>query len=106
MTQSIEVELISPNPISPLTGYDRRHQVNCRVQCLVANGTSSTIITAELITFTGDPAPDGVTVNFITDKGRFSTDNAKTASATTEGGTGRVVVPFISEPEWLARPPS
>jgi hypothetical protein len=64
---------------------------------LVANGTSSTTITAALITTAGTPAPDGVTVGFITDKGRFTTDGAKTATATTQGDTGIVVVPFISE---------
>ena len=64
---------------------------------LVANGTSSTLITADLITSTGDPAADGITVNFTTDLGRFSTDGAKTATATTDGGTGTVLVQFISE---------
>ena len=65
---------------------------------LVADGTSSTTITASLITTAGTPAPDGVTVTFMTDKGRFSTDGSKTASASTIGGNGMVLMPFISEP--------
>ena len=64
---------------------------------LVANGTSSTFITATLTASTGDPAVDGITVNFTTDLGRFNTDGAKTAAATTAGGTGKVRVQFISE---------
>jgi adhesin/invasin len=42
-------------------------------------------------------AGDGITVNFITDLGRFTVDGAKTATATTSGGTGTVFVPFLSE---------
>jgi hypothetical protein len=97
VSQSIEVDLISPNPIPPAPGTIVGIRLTAESDSLVANGTSSTIITAELVTFTGNPAPDGVTVNFITDKGRFSTDDAKTIAATTTGGTGKVLVPFISE---------
>jgi hypothetical protein len=97
VTQSIEVELLPPSPIPPSPGTIVGIRLSAESNALVANGTSSTIITAELVTFTGNPAPDGVTVNFITDKGRFSTDNAKTIAATTTGGTGKVLVPFISE---------
>jgi von Willebrand factor type A domain/Inner membrane component of T3SS, cytoplasmic domain len=64
---------------------------------LVANGTSSILITATLVTSTGDLAGDGITVNFTTDLGRFSTDGAKTATATTGGGTGSVLIQFGSE---------
>lgn len=64
---------------------------------LVADGTSSTTITATLISPRGDAVADGVTVTFITDLGRFNMDGAKTAAATTSGGTGKVSVPFISE---------
>ena len=52
-----------------------------------------------MVTTAGTPAPDGVTVDFTTDKGRFSTEGAKEAIATTSDGAGGVVVPFISEPE-------
>jgi hypothetical protein len=97
VTQSIEVELIPPYPIPPSPGTIVGIRLSAESNSLVANGTSSTIITAELVTFTGNPAPDGVTVNFITDKGRFSTDNAKTIAATTTDSTGKVLVPFISE---------
>jgi hypothetical protein len=97
VTQSIEVELLPQSPIAPSPGTIVGIRLSAESDSLVANGTSSTIITAELVTFTGNPAPDGVTVNFITDKGRFSTDNAKTIAATTTGGTGKVLVPFISE---------
>jgi adhesin/invasin len=63
----------------------------------LADGTSSTTITATLVTSTGAPAADGITVTFTTDLGRFTTDGAKTATATAGGGTGTVLVPFISE---------
>lgn len=65
---------------------------------LVSNGTSSTTITATLKNSIGQPSPDNIVVTFTTDKGRFTTDGAKSATATTAGGTGTVLVPFISEP--------
>ncbi len=65
---------------------------------LVANGTSSTAITAALLNSAGKPSPDGLVVTFSTDKGRFTTSGAKSAAATTTQGSGMVLVPFISEP--------
>jgi hypothetical protein len=62
---------------------------------LAADGASSTTITATLVTST---AADGIVVTFTTDKGRFTTDGAKSATATTGDGTGTVLVPFVSEP--------
>jgi adhesin/invasin len=64
---------------------------------LIADGTSSTTITATLINSAGNPSPDGIIVTFTTDKGRFTPDGAKSAAATTRAGTGIVVVPFLSE---------
>lgn len=64
---------------------------------LIADGTSSTTITATLVNSAGNPSPDGIVVTFTTDRGRFTPDGAKSASSTTRGGTGTVVVPFISE---------
>ena len=64
---------------------------------LIADGTSSTTITATLVNSAGKPSPDGINVTFTTDKGRFTPEGAKTAAATTQAGTGIVVVPFISE---------
>ncbi len=64
---------------------------------LIADGTSSTTITATLINSAGNPSPDGIIVTFTTDKGRFTPEGAKSAAATTRAGTGIVVVPFISE---------
>ncbi|MBI3328802.1 MAG: Ig-like domain-containing protein [Nitrospinae bacterium] len=64
---------------------------------LVANGSSSTTLTATMLTTTGATAPDGIVVTFTTDKGRFTIAGAKSATATTRGGTGAVVVPFLSE---------
>jgi adhesin/invasin len=64
---------------------------------LVADGTSATTITATLVNSIGKPSPDGIVVTFTTDKGRFTPDGAKSATSTTRGGVGTVVVPFISE---------
>jgi adhesin/invasin len=99
ITQSIQLALIpSSAPGIPGTpGSIVGISLTAGSDSLVANGTSSTTITADLITTAGTPAPDGVTVNFTTDKGRFSTDGSRTAAATTSGGTGSVVVSFISE---------
>jgi hypothetical protein len=66
---------------------------------LIADGTSSTTITATLINSAGNPSPDGLVVTFTTDKGRFTPEGAKSAAATTRAGTGIIVVPFISEPD-------
>jgi adhesin/invasin len=65
-------------------------------EALIADGTSSTTVTATLINSAGNPSPDGINVTFTTDKGRFTPEGAKSA-ATTRAGTGIVVVPFISE---------
>ncbi len=103
ITQNVQLALIpsstgpGPGPVTP--GSIVGIRLTAGSNALVANGTSSTTITAALITTAGTAAPDGVTVNFITDKGRFSTDGAKVAAATTSGGSGGVAVPFISEPE-------
>jgi adhesin/invasin len=64
---------------------------------LLADGANSTTIAATLITSAGGPAADGTVVTFTTDLGRFTVDGAKTAAATTDRGTGAVLVPFISE---------
>jgi hypothetical protein len=64
---------------------------------LIADGTSSTTVTATLVNSAGKPSPDGINVTFTTDKGRFTPEGAKSAAATTQAGTGIVVVPFISE---------
>jgi hypothetical protein len=100
VTQSIQLALIPSSDAPGIPGIPGSIVgigLTAGSDSLVANGTSSTAITATLITTAGTPAPDGVTVSFTTDKGRFSTDGAKTATATTQGGTGTVVVPFISE---------
>ena len=96
--QSITIELVAvgPPPSTPAPTVSGI-VLTPGADALVANGTSSTTITAELITSTSEPAPDGVTVNFLTDKGRFTIDGSKTASATTTQGSGAVLVPFISE---------
>jgi hypothetical protein len=66
-------------------------------ESLIADGTSSTTITATLVNSAGSPSPDGINVTFTTDKGKFTPEGAKTAAATTRAGTGVVVVPFVSE---------
>lgn len=97
IVQSLAIELISmappPTPITEVAGIILRSGANS----LIANGTSSTLISATLITAAGTPAADGITVTFTTDLGRFTVDGAKTATATTGDGSGVVVVPFISE---------
>jgi hypothetical protein len=97
IVQSLTIELIAapppPTPITQVAGIILRAEATS----LVANGTSSTIITARLITATGAVPADGITVTFTTDLGRFTVDGAKTAAATTSNGTGTVLVPFISE---------
>jgi hypothetical protein len=64
---------------------------------LLADGASSTTITAQTITSTGTPAPDGTVVNFTTNLGRFTADGAKAISGAVGQGTGMVAIPFISE---------
>jgi adhesin/invasin len=94
--QKVTIELIAvapPTVTSKVAGI----VLQTGSTSLVANGTSSTLITATLVTSTGDLAGDGITVNFTTDLGRFSTDGAKTATATTDGGTGSVLIQFGSE---------
>jgi hypothetical protein len=91
--QKIAIELVPPTSTTQVVDID----LEAGSTSLIANGTSSTFITATLTSSTGDPAGDGITVNFTTDLGRFSTDGAKTAAATTAGGTGKVRVQFISE---------
>jgi hypothetical protein len=97
IVQSLTIEFIAPapppTPITQVAGIT----LSAGATSLVANGTSSTLITATLITSTGTAAADGITVTFTTDLGRFTTDGAKTATATTSQGTGTVLVPFISE---------
>jgi hypothetical protein len=90
--QKVAIELVRPTT-TQVASID----LHADSMSLVANGTSATFITATLTASTGDPAGDGITVNFTTDLGRFSTDGAKTAAATTAGGTGTVRVQFISE---------
>jgi adhesin/invasin len=97
IVQSLTIVFISPapppTPIAQVAGIN----LTADATSLVANGTSSTQITATLITSTRTPAADGITVAFTTDRGRFTTDGAKTATATTSHGTGTVLVPFLSE---------
>jgi len=95
--QSLTIDFVAavPPPTPPPTVAGITMEAG--VDSLVANGTSSTLIAAILISTSGTPVPDGVTVNFLTDLGRFTTDGAKTATATTSGGTGTALVPFISE---------
>jgi hypothetical protein len=94
--QKVTIELVA---VAPPTGTTEVAGIVLQVGAtsLVANGTSSTLITATLITSTGEAAGDGITVRFTTDLGRFSTDGAKTAAATTARGTGSVLMQFISE---------
>jgi hypothetical protein len=92
ITQKVTIELVPPT-----TTQVASINLQADPTSLVANGTSSTFITATLIASTGNPAVDGITVNFTTDLGRFSSDGAKTAAAITAGGTGKVRVQFISE---------
>jgi adhesin/invasin len=94
--QKLAIEFVAVAPQSPTTQV-AGILLQADSAALVANGTSSTFITAALITSTGDVAGDGVTVNFTTDLGRFTVDGAKTAAASTSGGTGTVLVQFMSE---------
>jgi adhesin/invasin len=96
ITQKVTVELVAMTPPTPTTQV-AGILLQATSTSLVANGTSSTLITATLVTSTGDLAGDGITVNFTTDLGRFSTEGAKTATATTDRGTGSVLVQFSSE---------
>jgi hypothetical protein len=96
LTQKLTIELVAVAPSTP-TSQVAGIVLQADASSLVANGTSSTLIRAALITSTGDLAGDGITVNFTTDLGRFTVDGAKTAAASTSGGTGTVLVPFISE---------
>jgi hypothetical protein len=104
--QSTTIELIAsaPPPATPAATV-AGIALTAGTDALVANGTSSTTITAVLITSTGEPAADGITVSFLTDKGRFTVDGAKTASATTTQGSGAVLVPFISEKDVVGTAP-
>jgi len=56
-----------------------------------ADGASSSAITAELKTSTGDPVPQGTTIRFSTTLGRLSS-----SSVTTPDDTGRAIVSLIS----------
>jgi hypothetical protein len=94
--QKLAIELVAVAPTTPTTQV-AGILLQADSTSLVANGTSSTFITATLITSTGDVAGDGITVNFTTDLGRFTADGAKTATASTSGGTGAVLVQFLSE---------
>jgi hypothetical protein len=96
ITQKLTIELVSVAPSTPISQV-AGILLQADSTSLVANGTSSTRITAALITSAGNLAGDGITVNFTTDLGRFTVDGAKTAAASTSGGTGTVLVPFISE---------
>jgi hypothetical protein len=96
ITQKVTIELVAVGAAGPV-GQVAGILLESQSTSLVANGTTSTVITATLINSTGDSAGDGITVNFTTDLGRFTGTGAKTATATTSGGTGRVFVPFISE---------
>jgi adhesin/invasin len=98
ITQSVKITLAGVGASAPPAVVDVASiTMTADATSLVANGTSSTTITAALITSQKTPAPDGIVVTFTTDKGRFTTDGAKSATATTGGGTGTVLVPFISE---------
>jgi adhesin/invasin len=99
ITQSVKITLAGVGATTPPAVVDVAGITMAADETsLVANGTSSTTISAALITSKKTPAPDGIVVTFTTDKGRFTTDGAKSAIATTGGGTGTVLVPFISEP--------
>jgi hypothetical protein len=95
VVQKMTIELVAAAP--PSTTQVAGIVLEADAASLVANGTSSTLITATLVTPTGKPAGDGITVNFTTDLGRFNTEGAKTATATTDGGTGSVLIQFSSE---------
>ena len=102
VTQTVEIVMASPAPPSPVPPpIIARITLEALHDSLIANGTSSTTITAELSTTAGGPAPDGIVVNFTTDNGRFSTDGAKMVAATITNGNGSVSVPFISEKDVL-----
>jgi hypothetical protein len=99
ITQSVKITLTGVGATTPPAVVDVAGITMAADETsLVANGTSSTTISAALITSKRTPAPDGIVVTFTTDKGRFTTDGAKSAAATTGGGTGTVLVPFVSEP--------
>jgi hypothetical protein len=96
ITQKVTIELVALGASGPV-GQVAGILLDAQSTALVANGTTSTIISATLISSSGDLAGDGITVNFTTDLGRFTGAGAKTATATTSGGSGRVIVPFLSE---------
>jgi hypothetical protein len=96
ITQKVTIELVAVGASGPV-GQVAGILLDAQSTSLVANGTTSTIISATLINSSGDLAGDGITVNFTTDLGRFTDAGAKTATATTSGGLGRVIVPFLSE---------
>src|SRR5215831_15649626 len=99
ITQSVKLTLTGTGASAPPAVVDVAGiTMTADATALVANGTSSTTVSAALITSKKTPAPDGIVVTFTTDKGRFTTDGAKSATATTGDGTGTVLVPFISEP--------
>jgi hypothetical protein len=100
ITQSVKITLAGVGASAPPAVVDVAGiTMTADAPSLVANGTSSTTVSAALITSKKTPAPDGIVVSFTTDKGRFTTDGAKSATATTGDGTGTVLVPFISEPD-------
>jgi hypothetical protein len=93
--------------VAPSAVEVARIKLTAGTERLIADGLSSTIITAALINSRGQPAPDGLMVTFTTDKGRFTTEDQKYlfgkaySVATTKQGTGTVQVPFISEKDVL-----
>jgi Putative peptidoglycan binding domain/Invasin, domain 3 len=74
-----------------------RLRLTAESRTLVADGVSSTTITATLEDSLGRPAPDGLTVTFTTDRGRFTIHGAQSITVATGRGTGTVRVPFLSE---------
>ncbi|MBF0210655.1 MAG: Ig-like domain-containing protein [Desulfamplus sp.] len=62
---------------------------------ILANGLSSTSITAELKDNLGNPVPSGTSVEFKTTLGTFS-NKSTTITAKTSDASGKIIIPLIS----------
>jgi hypothetical protein len=91
----------SPSPPSqppaPSITEVARLRLTADTQTLVADGSSSSTITAWLVDSLGQPSRDDLFVTFITDKGHFRFEGHKYMDGKTSGGAGTVRVPFTSD---------
>jgi hypothetical protein len=84
-------------PPAPSTKEVARLTLTADTLTLVADGLSSTTITASLVNSLGQPSPDRLLVTFLTDMGHFRAIGYKYADGRTSGRTGTVRVSFTSD---------